>query len=191
MKKWVLFIIIILGLTLVGWVGYYYWKGTPRYALYQMAKAIKNNDPQTFLLYVDMDKVVEGLVDSIIKKVGGKFSTNPTTDESKKEKPSNKNKGVENLISQLAKSLKPALEQQLINSIGDIQQRGRISPFAFAFLSHVKREGSKAQVSVRASKDDTYQFTMEKTSEQMWKMVKLDLDFFKLLKKARRAKEEG
>ena len=188
MKKWTLFIAIILGLTLVGWAGYYYWKETPRYSLYQMAKAIKNNDPQTFFLYVDMDQVFESIVDSTMKDARGKKLPDSDPTASEPEEPSGADKKFKNMIAQVAKALRPALEQQAIRAINnmDPEQRDRISPFAFAFLSHVKREGSKAQVTVRASKGETYQFTMERTPEQVWKMVKLDLDFLKLLKKSKK-----
>ncbi len=189
MKKKALFALILLGLALGGWAGYYYWQGTPRCSLYQMAKAIKNNDPQTFLRYVDMDQVLEGLVDSTIEEVRKKFSPHADSAEPAQEEPSHKNKEFKGMVAQLAQSLKPALEQQLIRAMQDIEQRDRISPFAFAFLSQVKREENKAQVTVRASKKDTYQCTMEKTPDGFWKVVKLDVDFFKVFKKARKQKE--
>ncbi len=69
MKRLALCVLILVGLVLGVWAGNYYWQGTPRCSLYRMAKAIKNNDPQTFLSYVDMDQVLEGMVDSTIKEV--------------------------------------------------------------------------------------------------------------------------
>jgi hypothetical protein len=189
MKKLALWAVILFGLVLGVWAGNNYWQGTPRCSLFRMAKAIKNNDPQTFLRYIDMDQVLEGIVDSTIQEVRKKFSPNSDSAEPAPEEPSHKNKEFKNMVTRLAQSLKPALEQQLIRAIYDIEQRDRISPFAFAFLSQVKREGNKAEVTVRASKKDTYQCTMEKTPERFWKIVKLDVDFFKLFKKARKQKE--
>jgi len=191
MKKWVFFISIILGLTLAGWGGYYYWQGTPRCSLYRMGKAIKNNDSQTFLRYVDIKQVFEGIVDSTMKDARGEKSPDSDSAASEPEEPSGANKKFKNMIAQVAKALRPALEQQAIRAINnmDPEQRDRISPFAFAFLSEVKQEGNKAQVTVHASKKDTYQGTMEKTPEGFWKIVKLDIDFFKMLKKARKHKE--
>ena len=189
MKKLALFALILLGLVLGGWEGYYYWQGTPRCSLYRMAKAIKNNDPETFLSYVDMDQVLEGMVDSTVKKVRKKNSPNSDSAEPAPEEPSPQNKEFNNMVAQLAQSLKPALEQQLTRAFQNIEQRDRISPFAAAFLSQVKREGNKAQVTMRVSKKDTYQCTMEKSPDGFWKVVKLDVDFFKLYKKARKHKE--
>ncbi|HPD60293.1 MAG TPA: DUF2939 domain-containing protein [Thermodesulfobacteriota bacterium] len=189
MKKRMPFVLILLGLVLGGWAGYYYWQGTPRCSLYQMAKAIKNNDPQTFLRYVDMDQVLEGIVNSTIEEMRKKISPNSGSAASAQEDPSHKNKELKDMVARLAQSLKPALEQQVIRAIRDIEQKDRISPFAFAFLSQVKQEGNKAQVMVRASKKDTYQCTLEKTPERSWKIVRLDVDFFKLYKKARKHKE--
>ena len=191
MKKIALFVLILLGLVLGVWAGYYYWQGTPRCSIYRMAKAIKNNDPQTFLSYVDMDQVLEGMVDSTIKKVREKSSPNSDSAEPAPEEPSPKNKAFNDMVAQLAQSLKPALEQQLIKAIQNIEERDRISPFASAFLSHVKREGNKAQVTVKASKKDTYQCTMEKTPDGFWKVVSIDVDFFKLYKKARKHKDRN
>lgn len=189
MKKWALFALILLVLVIGGWVGYHYWQGSPRWSLYQMAKAIKNNDPQTFLRYVDMDQVLEGIVDSTIVEVRKKLSPHAGSEEPAQEEPFHKDKEFKDMVAHLAQSLKPALEQQLIRAIQDIEQRERVSPFAFAFLSQVKREGNKAQVTVRASKRNAYQCTMEKTPDGFWKVVKLDVDFFKLFKKARMQKE--
>jgi hypothetical protein len=193
MKRLALCVLIILGLVLGVWVGNNYWQGTPRCSLYRMAKAIKNNDPQTFLYYVDIDQVFEGIVDSTIKDAGRKKSPDSDPTSSEPEDLSDADKKFKNMMAQLAKSLKPALEQQAIRAINrmDPEKRDRISPFAFAFLSDVKQEGNKAQVMVRASKKDRYQGTMEKTPDGFWKIVKLDIDFFKMLKKARKHKDRN
>ena len=191
MKRLALSVFIVLGLVLGVWAGNNYWQGTPRCSLYRMAKAIKNNDPQTFLRYVDMDQVLEGMVDSTIKKGRKKISPNSDSAEPAPEEPSRKNKEFNDMVAQLAQSLKPALEQQLTRAFQNIKQRDRISPFASAFLSHVKREGNKAQVTVKASKKDTYQCTMEKTPDGFWKVVSIDVDFFKLYKKARKHKDRN
>ena len=191
MKKIALFVLILLGLVLGSWAGYYYWQGTPRCSLFRMAKAIKNNDPQTFLRYVDVDQVFEGIVDTTMKDAREKKSPDSDSTASEPEESSGANKKFENMIAQLAKALRPALERQAIRAINnmDPEQRDRISPFAAAFLSQVKQEGDKAQVMVKVSKKDTYQGTMEKTPERFWKIVKLDIDFFKMLKKARKHKD--
>jgi|WetSurMetagenome_2_1015567.scaffolds.fasta_scaffold45917_3 hypothetical protein len=190
MKRWALCVLIVVGLVLGVWAGNYYWQGTPRCSLYRMAKAIKNNDPQTFLSYVDMDQVLEGMVDSTIKKARKKFSPNSDSAEPAPEEPSPKDKRFNDMVAQLAQSLKPALEQQLTRAFQNIEQRDQISPFAAAFLSQVKREGDKAQVMMRVSKKDTYQCTMEKTPDGFWKVVSIDVDFFKLYKKARKHHKE-
>jgi hypothetical protein len=191
MKKKAFLVLILLGLVLGTWAGYYYWQGTPRCSLYRMAKAIKNNDPQTFLRYVDVDQVFEGIVDTTIKDARKKKSPDSDSTTSEPEEPSDANKKFENMIGQLAQALKPAVKQQAIRAINkmDPEQRDRISPLAFAFLSHVEQEGDKAKVTVRASKENSYQGTMEKTPEGFWKIVSLDVDFFKMLKKARKHKE--
>lgn len=193
MKRLALCVLIIVGLVLGVWAGNNYWQGTPRCSLYQMAKAIKNNDPQTFLRYVDVDQVFEGIVDSTMKDARKKKSPDTDSTASEPEESSGANKKFENMIAQLAQSLRPALEQQAIRGINnmDPEQRDRISPFAFAFLSQVKQEGNKAQVTVRASKKDRYQGTMEKTPEGFWRIVKLDIDFFKMLKKAHKHKDRN
>ncbi|HJX32062.1 MAG TPA: hypothetical protein VJ624_09475 [Thermodesulfobacteriota bacterium] len=191
MKRLALCVLIVVGLVIGVWAGNNYWQGTPRCSLYRMAEAIKNNDPQTFLSYVDMDQVLEGMVDSTIKKGRKKISPNSDSAEPAPEEPSRKNKEFNDMVAQLAQSLKPALEQQLTRAFQNIKQRDRISPFASAFLSHVKREGNKAQVTVKASKKDTYQCTMEKTPDGFWKVVSIDVDFFKLYKKARKHKDRN
>jgi len=189
MKKLLLFLLILVAVIILGWSGYYYWQGTPRYSLYQMAKAIKNNDPQTFLVYIDMDQVLEGLVAEPFEEMRRKFSPNADSKAPPQKESFRRNKRLQGIISQLAQVLKPELEQQLIRAIQDIEQKDRISPFSFAFLSQVREEGNKAQVTVRAPKDETYQFTMERMPEKVWKVIKLDVDFFKFFKKVREQNE--
>ena len=58
---------VFFGAILFAWGGLYYWQGTPRYSLYQMGKAIKNHDAEGFMLFLDIDRIVDGLVKSTIR----------------------------------------------------------------------------------------------------------------------------
>ena len=60
----VIAVVLLLGLGIGGYLGYQtYWRQTPRYALWQMVQALQANDTQTFLQFIDLPAVVDGLVE--------------------------------------------------------------------------------------------------------------------------------
>lgn len=56
-------LIIIL---LIGYFGYFYWTRTPKYSLYQIAKAIQHHDVELFNKHVDVNTVAHRLIDDLI-----------------------------------------------------------------------------------------------------------------------------
>lgn len=54
MKKIILGVVVVL---IIFGSSYYYFKGTPRYSLYQTKKAIQDHDSITFNKYVDVDRI--------------------------------------------------------------------------------------------------------------------------------------
>ncbi|MCX8011797.1 MAG: DUF2939 domain-containing protein, partial [Desulfobacterota bacterium] len=171
MKKWITGSLIFIGLVLLGWAGYYYWQSSPRYSLYQMAKAIKNNDPEKFLFYIDLDQVVATTFEELQKD----FSPSKKEEKPDNEKilPGDKiNKKLKNFINQLPQILKPALEQKITREIRNMKNRDKIYPLIFATLSRIKKKGNnKCEVTVKVPNEKTYQFTMEKRNNQVWKVV--------------------
>jgi|GEM_PF-398136 len=62
---WALVLVVVAGgLGLGVYLGYQsYWRQTPRYALWQMVRAMQANDTQALWQYIDLPAVVDNLVD--------------------------------------------------------------------------------------------------------------------------------
>ena len=188
LKRFLLSFVILSFLSLIGLGGYYYWQGTPQYSLYQMAKAIKNHNSKSFLLYLDIDQIVDGLADSTFKEVEKK--TSPTTSSEKGKKhnsPSiNAKDAVKNLMPQVIKALKPILKKQLIKVVEDIGQERTVSPLAFCVLSKMKKGSHFAEVVINIKKNQTYAFTMARQPNRLWKVVRINIDLLDILQKAQK-----
>jgi hypothetical protein len=77
--KYLVGILILLAMTGVGFCIYYfaYWQESPRYALWQMVRAIQRNDTKTLFKYIDLQAVADNLVEkssgdvnSLLQKIG-------------------------------------------------------------------------------------------------------------------------
>ncbi|MFH0813236.1 MAG: hypothetical protein V2A69_10440 [Pseudomonadota bacterium] len=176
-KRWLVVISVVFGLVLLGGGGYYYWTGTPRYSLYQMGKAIKNHDSETFLLYLDIDRIVDGLAESTSKKVEDNVSPPSPSESSKHERLSRRSRDiVRALLPQVLKSLKPILKKQIQKVVEEVGRKNKISPLAFCMLSDIEKKGGIAEVRVKTKKEQTFHFTMERTPQRIWKVVGIDIN---------------
>jgi len=185
MKKLLSITSIVCCLILIGWGGYYYWEGTPRYSLYQMASAIKAHDSKTFLLYLDVDQIVDGLADSTSAAVEEKTSAGtPSEGSARNPKTSANSRGfLGTLMPQVIKALKPILKRQLVTIAENIESKQTISPLALCTLARVKRKGQLAEVSIQAEGDRTYTFTMARASRKVWKIIRIEMDLLDFLQK--------
>lgn len=185
MKKLLVITGILCCLLVTGWGGYYYWQGTPRYSLYQMGNALKKHDAKTFLLYLDIDQIVDGLADSTFAAVKKKTSPPGSSEEPERNTSvsAHKRDFYEMLMPQVIKALKPILERQIMKAVEDIEGEQTISPLALCTLSHVKRDGPLAEVSIQAGEDKTYTFTMARASRRVWKIVGIPMDLLDFLQK--------
>jgi len=191
MKRLLSITSILCFFVLIGWGGYYYWQGTPRYSLYQMGNAIKERDSKTLFLYLDIDQIVDGLADSTSAAVEKKTSPAAPSEEPKRNTKSSANTRdlFKTLIPQVIKALKPILERQLIKIVEDIEEEHTISPLALCTLSQVKRKSQLAEVSIKVEEDRVYTFTMARASRRVWKIVRINMDLLDFLQKPREAEK--
>jgi len=184
-KRFSIFLAILSCLCLIGWGGYYYWQGTPRYSLYQIGKAIENHDSKTLLLYLDVDQIVNGLADSTFREVEKRTFPNKS---SRSPSLNNKKELIKSLMPPVIKALKPILKRQIIQLVEDIGQEGKVSPLTFFILSEIKRRGEFAEVVIKTEKNQSYTFTMAKTPDRFWKVLRIDLGLWDLLQRSKREK---
>ena len=86
------------------------------------------------------------------------------------------------------KALKPILKRQIIQLVEDIGQEGKVSPLTFFILSEIKRRGEFAEVVIKTEKNQSYTFTMAKTPDRFWKVLRINLGLWDLLQRSKREK---
>jgi hypothetical protein len=156
-----------------------------------MASAIKEHDSKKFLLYLDIEEIVDGLADSTSAAVEKKTSPALSSREPPKGGTSSANTRniFRTLMPQVIKSLKPILERQLVKAVEDIEDKQTISPLALCTLSQVKRKGQLAEVSIQGDGGRPYTFTMARTSRRIWKVVRINMDLLDFVQKSRQAEK--
>lgn len=113
MKKNV--ILIVVGLIIIGLAGYYWhWTHSPKYSLWQIKKAVKTHDMDSFNKYVDIESVVDRLIDQALE---GKLGETKA--------PSNQWEAAgQNLASGLIKFMKPQLTKVAKDEIASYIEKG-------------------------------------------------------------------
>lgn len=157
MKK--LIIIPIVVLMVLG-SSYYYFKGTPRYSLWQTKKAIQDHDSISFNKYVDVDRIVSSLTDEGSKSLESEMNSSADS--------------LGELGKSMVKAFLPAIKDGLKNSINKSIEEisdGKQNAFAETKIKEIKREGKSANVTLLNSKNEEIRLSMIKIPEGHWKIV--------------------
>lgn len=163
---------IVIGAVVLAVVGsgifYYYFKGTPRYSLYQTKKAIQDHDSITFNKYVDVDRVVSSLTDEGAKSIESEMNSSA-------DSLGDLGKGMMNAFLPL---IKDGLKNSINKSIEEISD-GKQNSFLEAKIKEIKQEGKSSNVILLNSKNEEIRLNMVKTPERYWKIVGVNFDDFK------------
>ena len=165
MKK--LIVIAVVVLVVVG-SSFYYFKGTPRYSLWQTKKAIQDHDSISFNKYVDVDRIVNNLTDEGSKSIESEMNSSADS--------------LGELGKGLVKAFLPTIKEGLKNSINKSIEEisdGKQNIFAEAKIKEIKKEGKSANIILLNSKNEEIRLNMIKTPEGYWKVVGVNFDDFK------------
>jgi|GEM_PF-1251914 len=165
MKKIILGVVVAL--IILG-SSYYYFKGTPRYSLYQTKKAIQDHDSITFNKYVDVDRIVDNLTDEGSKSI-------ETEMNSSADSLGELGKGM---VKAFLPMLKGGLKNSINKSIEEISD-GKQNAFAEAKIKEIKQEGKSANITLLNTKNEEIRLSMVQTPERYWKVVNVNFDDFK------------
>jgi hypothetical protein len=185
-RRFLVYGVVFFAIILTGTGFLHYLQGTPRYSLYQMGKAIRDHDSERFGTFLDIDKIVDGLVKSTVKEVEDNVSQHePSGSPSQDEKIARRERDlVTTLMPQVAKALKPILKKQIHIAVEQIGRKNNVSPLGICILSEVEKKGEVAEVRVKAGKKKIYHFTMERTPQRLWKVVNIDINILDFARKA-------
>lgn len=168
MKKLIIGVIV---LTLVCGAVFYYMKGTPKYSLYLVKKAIKNHDSLTFNKYVDIDRVTNGLIETATKKYD---------DEMKKD--NNPFGGIgKGMFQAMLPGLKEQMKSGLDKSIEEISEDkdNKYGTLELVKVKQILQEGKSAKVTLLNAQNEEIRLDMVQTPERYWQIVGINLDDFK------------
>lgn len=134
MRRAWLWILLIVAAGLAFW-GTQHLLASPRWALYQIGRAINNHDPRLFLAYVDVDSIVRGQKDTIVELVVPR--------ERNDERTRNLVKG---LVGAFMGPLSDQLTVRIIKAVQDPQRDNLPSSFTLAVAASVLVNGDYALV---------------------------------------------
>ena len=143
-------VVIIL---LMGYLGYSYWTRTPKYSLYQIAKAIRHHDVELFNKHVDVNTLTNRLIDDLI------LSTPKQKEEEEETSVWEKlgseiGKGLVNLMKpRLAEITKEQIEKYI--ETGDFKKpEDKISGENSISLSEIQKSIGKTFTGMKSTKEE-------------------------------------
>lgn len=160
--------ISFLAIIIIAGASYYYFIGTPRYSLYQAKKSIQNHDSISFNKYVDVDRVVDGMINEVSKSTENEMdsSTNSWNELGK------------GLVNAMLPSLKDGLKNKINQSVEEISA-DKQNALLDAKIEEIVQEGKSANVMLINAKDEKIHLRMIQSPERYWKVVGIEFDDFK------------
>jgi hypothetical protein len=167
-------VVISVVVLLVAACGFFYVKGTPRYSIYQLGRAVANHDPDAALKYIDIDSVTESLLKNLFLETGA---------------PRRLDKGMMAAISMNMPSIKEGVKTYIITVIrtGETIDKGKGAELfgigdlglynlgmAALWRLNIKTEGATALVSLKDRPGQSAK--MIKTGEGLWRFVAVVID---------------
>lgn len=185
-SRWSIIAVIVLVILIAIGSGYYYVSATPQYSLYQLGRAIKNHDSDSFYKYFDVDSVTDSVVSQVTKQLG---------EENVKEKPEN---DWETLGQQLAGGLltlmTPAIKEGVRKNItsliegasegGDNQAKTLLTQEFYSLKKirdlKIKRDGKIATIEINVKEvKSPITIKMRQTPQRCWKIIEFAPEIWK------------
>jgi hypothetical protein len=150
--------------------GTHYILDGPRWALYQIGRAINNHDPRLFLSYVDVDSIVLNQKDIIVEMVVPRERNDDNT-----------RKMVQGLVGAFMGPLTDQLKVRIIKAVEDPERQDLPSSLTLAVAASVAVNGEYALVVlVDPEKKRRLRMGMRRTDGQ-WRVVDLNSQDLKRL----------
>ncbi|MDD3607286.1 MAG: DUF2939 domain-containing protein [Candidatus Moranbacteria bacterium] len=162
---------IIIGLVAIAVIlggTFYYFKGTPKYSLYQLKKAIASHDSSKFNQYVDVDRVVQNLMDTAVKEFDEEMAEddNPFGDFGK------------GIMQAMMPSLKEGLKNSINQGIEEISEN-KDNKYSKIEIQEIIKEGKSANITLINQDNETIKLNMIQMPERYWRIVGINFDDFK------------
>ncbi len=169
--------LIILGGAIAG-VLYWRWYHSPRYALQQMALALKNQDMPGFFKYLDLKEIFKNLLDATAKDL----ESPPDKGEDDWTRSTRRlgRKFARNLLPKLfdtfEKQIRGGLEQYLLT----LDSSQVLAIMAAVTVARIDTQGDEAQVTLKDPKTgEPFRFLMRRYPDGVWRLVAITYEDLK------------
>ncbi|MCF8041546.1 MAG: DUF2939 domain-containing protein [Desulfarculaceae bacterium] len=172
MRRWWLWVILAFLASGTFYATHNFLNG-PRWALYQIGKAIHDREPRVFLAHVDIERILGGQKDTIVDMVAPKGQRDDDTRNL-----------VRGLVGAFMAPLSDQLAGQAVKAINDPERENLPSSWTLVFAANVTRNGNYALVVLAdPSKGQRLRMGMEKRKNRPWQIVDIDSNDLKRLAK--------
>ncbi|MFP3866567.1 MAG: DUF2939 domain-containing protein [Desulfobacteraceae bacterium] len=183
----ILAVLAFSGAIILGYL--WFWQGTPRHALYQMVRAVQNQDIDNFFKFVDLQAIFNNFVNDASQEL--EF---PKNNQKNEAPPDEFSRWSRKLGKRFARYLLPKLfntfETQIKNQIEryllSLSTNERIGLTALVTHAQIEQQGYQAEVTLRDPETNKpLRFRMQQNPEtREWRVVEVNYEDFKeLLKK--------
>lgn len=172
MRRWWLWILLAFLATGAFYATHTFLNG-PRWALYQIGKAIHDREPRLFLAHVDIDRILAGQKDAIVDMVAPQGRRDDDTRSL-----------VRGLVNAFMAPLSDQLAAQAVKAIKDPDRENLPSSWTLVFAANVTRNGDYALVVLSdPTKGRRMRLGMEKREGRPWQVVDINSNDLKKLAK--------
>ncbi len=164
---------IVLMVGVVGGLAYHYWVNSPRYALQQMALALKTKNLDNFFKYLDLKAIFNDFLES----------ASAETDRPGEPEADEWNRLARHVGRKFARQLLPKLFDAFESQIRGVMEQylknldnGQILGIAAAAtVAQINRQGDEAQVTLTDPKSkEPFRFQMQRRQDGRWRIVSVN-----------------
>lgn len=181
--KYLVALLLFITVMAVGSGIYYFvfWRESPRYALWQMMRAIQSNDTNTLFQYIDLQAVADNLVeksagdvDSFLLKKG--FGASPEEDDVSRLVRSLTKKFARFVAPKVVAALEPQLKAGLEKYLAELNTVEKAAIAALPGKAEIQQEDNVAAVILTdPGSGQTFHFRMARASEnEKWRVVEIN-----------------
>jgi hypothetical protein len=176
-----LFVALVAGLALGTYYYFFYWRETPRFALWQMVRAIQANDTQTLFQYVDLQSIADNLaekssgdVDSWLLQKG--FGASPAEDDVSRLARSLTKKFARFITPKVIAALEPQIKAGVEKYLQELNTLEKAGLSALPAKAEIHQEDGVAAVTLTdPGSGKKFHFRMARPAEgDKWRIVEIN-----------------
>lgn len=176
-----LFFAVVAGLAAGAYYYFFSWRETPRYALWQMVRAIQANDTQTLFQYVDLQAIADNLVEKSSSDVDSwllnkGLGATPEEDDVSRLARSLTKKFARFITPKVIAALEPQLKAGVEKYLAELNTLERAGLSALPAKAEIQQEDGVATVKVTDPNNNrTLHFRMARPGDGgKWRIVEVN-----------------